>query len=425
MLLRNLAKKSRWTKSWHNCEFEYFTTQGNITGNFSAEEIIRQKNKMENIEKELAVFQEYKKAKAFQSQQKYTQSNELLQRVLDIFERSRLQNSDSYLYLLQRLAQNEISLHNIRKADTYLQKAISNTDFSKKENLIDGNFQNLFLLYLRTDVEKALNISKKALASLQEKGASIQEQSILLFYLGTAHFLCGSYEEAIRNFNKCIENIPQSSLKGSALNNLALTLWWKAPNPGKEPVSEIVFLFKESVLNNEHPSQLDEGQRKDFDELFRNQTLLPNDYAKFISDEQALVKNKESIIPLFNIASFLFSLGSQTKNETAFWIRYAMKVTEKNDPENMNRILLLLAKFYGSSKQYIRAEGLFRRVLELSENIPETKFNCLKAYGETLQTITNRKNEGDNMLEEAKNLEKQIHSWALKLDHLSLPEINL
>ena len=29
------------------------------------------------------------------------------------------------------------------------------------------------------------------------------------------------------------------------------------------------------------------------------------------------------------------------------------------------------------------------------------------------------------MLEDAKNLEKQIPTWALKLDHLSLPEINL
>ena len=53
-----------------------------------------------------------------------------------------------------RLAQNEISLNNIQKADTYLQKAITNTDFSKKENLINGNFQNLFLLHLKTDVEK-------------------------------------------------------------------------------------------------------------------------------------------------------------------------------------------------------------------------------------------------------------------------------
>jgi len=425
MLLRNLAKKSTWLKSWHNCALQNFTTQGNTTGIFSAEEITKQKNKIENIEKELAVFQEYKEAKAFQTQRKYTQSNELLQRVLDIFETSQLQNSDPYIFLLQKLAQNEISLNNVQKADTYLQKAITNTDFSKKENLIDGNFQNLFLLYLKTDLEKALNISKKALTSLQEKGASIQEQSKILFYLGTANLLSGFYEEAIQNFNQCVENIPQSSLKGSALNNLALTLWWKTPNPEKESVSEIVSLFKESVLNNENPSELDEARRKDFDELFRNQTLLPNDYAKFVSDEQVLVNNKESITPLFNIADLLFNLGPQTKNETAFWIRYAMKVTEKNDPENINRVLLLLAKFYGSSKQFIRAEGLFRRVLELSENITETKFNCLKAYAETLQTITNRKNEGDNMLEEARNLEKQIPSWTLKLDHLSLPEIHL
>jgi len=65
---------------------------------------------------------------------------------------------------------------------------------------------------------------------------------------------------------------------------LALTLWWKAPNPEKEPVSEVVSLFKESILNTENSSELDEARKKDFDELFRNPTLLPNDYAKFVQN---------------------------------------------------------------------------------------------------------------------------------------------
>jgi len=156
MLLRNLVKQSRWlnNKSWNTNVFQAFASQ---------------QNKIENIEKDLAVFQEYKEAKAYQSQNKYGQANELLQRVLDIFERSQLQSSDPYIYLLQRyeitflsqsqnassrLAQNEISLKNTQKADSYLQKVIANTDFSKKEKIVDENFQNLFLLYLKTDVQK-------------------------------------------------------------------------------------------------------------------------------------------------------------------------------------------------------------------------------------------------------------------------------
>ncbi len=92
MLLRNLVKQSRWlNKSWNTNVFQCFASQ-NQAG----------KNNIENIEKDLAVFQEYKDAKAFQSQNKYVQANELLQRVLDIFERSQLQNSDPYVFLLQK-----------------------------------------------------------------------------------------------------------------------------------------------------------------------------------------------------------------------------------------------------------------------------------------------------------------------------------
>lgn len=110
--------------------------------------------------------------------------------------------------------------------------------------------------------------------------------------------------------------MPQSSLKGSALNNLALSLWWKVPPQTQSPVSEIVSLFKESIVITEDPSQLDEARRKDFDELLKSQTLLPNDFARFVNDEQVLVKNKESNKPLFNLANFLYSLGAQNKNVT-------------------------------------------------------------------------------------------------------------
>ena len=90
MFLRNLVKQSRWlNKSWNN-------------NNVFLQCFASGKDKIENIEKDLAVFQEYKEAKAYQSQNKFGQANELLQRVLDIFERSQLQSSDPYVYLLQK-----------------------------------------------------------------------------------------------------------------------------------------------------------------------------------------------------------------------------------------------------------------------------------------------------------------------------------
>lgn len=46
-----------------------------------------------------------------------------------------------------------------------------------------------------------------------------------------------------------------------------------------------------------------------------------------------------------------------------------MKSFEKTDPENVYKVLIQLAQFYANSKQYIRAEGLFRGALELLENV--------------------------------------------------------
>jgi len=48
-----------------------------------------------------------------------------------------------------------------------------------------------------------------------------------------------------------------------------------------------------------------------------------------------------------------------------------MKSFEKNDIENIGKVLMILGQFYANSKQYIRAEGLFRTALESLEMVKE------------------------------------------------------
>jgi len=46
-----------------------------------------------------------------------------------------------------------------------------------------------------------------------------------------------------------------------------------------------------------------------------------------------------------------------------------MKSFEKNDIENIGKVLMILAQFYANSKQFIRAEGLFRSAIESLEKV--------------------------------------------------------
>lgn len=55
--------------------------------------------------------------------------------------------------------------------------------------------------------------------------------------------------------------------------------------------------------------------------------------------------------------------------EATFWFKYALKFFEKNDPSNIDRCLITLALFCASSKQTLKAEGLYRKALEMLENV--------------------------------------------------------
>lgn len=74
-----------------------------------------------------------------------------------------------------------------------------------------------------------------------------------------------------------------------------------------------------------------------------------------------------------------------------------MKYFEKYDPEHLDRILITLAIFCSASKHYMKAEGLYRKVLDmLEESDSYNKVLALQMYGKLLKKMPNRQKEGES-----------------------------
>lgn len=56
-------------------------------------------------------------------------------------------------------------------------------------------------------------------------------------------------------------------------------------------------------------------------------------------------------------------MTGKSKNP-AFWFRLGLKYFEKNDPEHIDRHLILLGLFYASNGKNMTAEGLYGQALE-------------------------------------------------------------
>jgi hypothetical protein len=72
-----------------------------------------------------------------------------------------------------------------------------------------------------------------------------------------------------------------------------------------------------------------------------------------------------------------------------------MKFFEKNDPNNIDRSIILLAWLCSSSKQYDRAEILFRNTLKMLENSDTyNKVLCMQLLGTMLKKKPEMEEEG-------------------------------
>lgn len=116
----------------------------------------------------------------------------------------------------------------------------------------------------------------------------------------------------------------------------------------------VVPLFKNAISNIENMNAVEGPNRELLEELLNQKDLAPQDLTKFDKPETPFpFTQRESGIPLLNIGEFLFNTDPTKRKEATFWFRYALKFFEKNDPANIDRVLILLAVFCGSTKQVI------------------------------------------------------------------------
>ena len=97
--------------------------------------------------------------------------------------------------------------------------------------LIYKEYNNLLIHCLKTNLNKAIFLSKALLSESEIGKIPIVYQKMFLFNLGTAYLLKGNYVEAKFRLRECLMQQPNTFLKGYALNNLAVASWWhKHPN---------------------------------------------------------------------------------------------------------------------------------------------------------------------------------------------------
>lgn len=294
----------------------------------------------------------------------------------------------------------------------------------------------------------------KALLSEEERNnIPIVYQKQFLFNLGTGYLLKGNYVDAKEKLRECLTLDPNYMLKGFALNNLALASWWpKFPNFRTEPENEegplnranddnsqqayqqidkdftnVLPLLKNSIINIENISTIkDEAKKSQLLELLDQENLIPKDTKKFDPDTNLLIATKEAGIPLLNIGEFLLHTNPEKKKEASYWFKYSLKFYERIDPANIDRCLITLGVLLSSSSQYIKAEGIFRKALEMLDNSDSyNKVLCLQLYGNMLSKLDKRQREGEKLISEAYAIADRLPFWSNKLPHVCLPSLDL
>lgn len=91
-------------------------------------------------------------------------------------------------------------------------------------------------------------------------------------------------------------------------------------------------------------------------------------------------------------------MTGKSKNP-AFWFRLGLKYFEKNDPEHIDRHLILLGLFYASNGKNMTAEGLYGQALEkMKDQTTYTKVMGMNLYGRLLMKNRMREQEATKIL---------------------------
>ncbi|KRW98750.1 Cyclic nucleotide-binding protein [Pseudocohnilembus persalinus] len=408
----------------------------------------------------LSGVEDYEKALQFFQIGKYRISLEFFKRVLANLENSQQKNTLNYVLVLKKIVLNQNMLRLYQDSEHTLEQIIEITQkASTSDALLYREYHNLFLHLLRTNLNKSIILGKALLSQNEIKNIPVIYQKYFQFNLGTAYLLKGNFVDAKRRLRECLVMKPNNQLKGYALNNLAVASWWhKHPNFRDEedemddegPVSpdiikkineneeysfeqidkdfeNVIPLLKRALYNLEDVEKIkDLAKKLEVEDLLDSEQIIPKDFQKLDPSLNMLLTKKDSGVPLLNIQEFLFNTSPEKRNEATYWFKYALKHFEQVNPSNIDRCLITLAIFCSSSNQPEKAEGLFKKVLQMLEDSDSfNKVLCLQLYGNLLKKNADRYKEGEALIAQAYELSDILPFWSNKLVHVCIPDLEV
>ena len=409
----------------------------------------------------------------------------------------------SYLSTKKKIAFCELKLKNKKKTLSILKEIIKDLksldlraekEKGEKKKFLETSYENLMLFYLKENPNEALELG----TNLIEKNKKSENDnrkfiSKITSHLGLAELLNDDILEAKDLLISSLQKGKEYELLRIAMNqnNLGLACWWdRYPNysnmlvsssedDSEEEFSEKAyrtknsdfsfsyFLFKKSIKNFErsffyypmtHPETMEFFKPKNVNKLQKfiniidKDEILPDSYKELMkfNNEDKLVTNPLSSVPLMNISEFLLSTTKTThyKEKGLFYLHLAftnLHKTLKLLDNNEFKDSVFHKKFFYDYEElynslYIRCLTIMacteieNKAMNLDlfwkahsfikkDNICNNSIFCMNRLGKFL-VKTGKIKEGESLIHRGYQYEAFLKPYELKLNHIILPNLS-
>ncbi|CAG9321952.1 unnamed protein product [Blepharisma stoltei] len=209
----------------------------------------------------------------------------------------------------------------------------------------------------------------------------------------------------------------------------------------KDPQPEVLYNFAYAQLV--HPRKFTNPNKLNTQEIKENRNAvieyvhaIPNfkkaiQYFENLSEpyepnpDNPGLKKKESGLVLTTLAEMGWGDGL-TLQETAAWLKCALKLYEEVDKTKLGRVLTLTGRLLRDQKQFLHAEGLLSNAMSILEGRGDwDEALVCEEYGGLLNKISKRENEGEQLIAKAKLIRSKLPFWAERAAHMFIPKWTL
>jgi CHAT domain-containing protein/Tfp pilus assembly protein PilF len=371
---------------------------------------------------------------------KYAESLPLIERALEIREKTLGREDPLVAEALHTLATIYRTKGDNAKAEPLLQRALAIREKVLGEEHPDAaaSINGLAILYReKGDYDKAEPLFRRALA-IREKvlGAWHPDVASSLDSLARVYREKGDYGRAEPLYQRALAirekaQGPDHPDLASPLNNLALLYWYKGDYAKAEPLYRRALAIREKAQGPEHP---------DLADFLNNLALLYKDKGDYAKAEplyqRALAIREKATGPehpllatgLNNLAFLYWIKGDYAKAEPLY--QRALAIREAQGPEHLLLATFLnnLAMLYHGKGDDAKAEPLYQRALTIVEKVVGAEHPAVASTLNNLATIYREKGDYGKaapLLQRAlaireKALGLEHRDFAVTLDHLGL-----